>query len=225
MEVNKPKNNTILPSKIRFDNELNDSEKVMYAEIAALSGLHGYCFASNKHFSNLYNCHVNTISRRIKALEKHGYIKVEITRDEKTKKYTRKIYLTENFIQKALTKIDDGTHIKTDEESLTNNGEYNNININDTNNINNNILENFDNIKLTDEQIEALQNEYGASNTYEAIEYLSLYKKSSGKEYRDDYATIKLWVMDNVMRNENNYTRKKKEIIDMNWEQYYDVGN
>lgn len=172
MQVNIPKNNTILPSEVRFDNKLKDSEKIIYAEITALSILRGYCFATNKYFSNLYNCHVNIISRRIKALEKHGYIKVEITRDEKTKKYTRKIYLTENFIQKALTKIDDRTGTKTCEESLTNNGEYNNININDTNNINNNILENFDNIKLTDEQIETLQNEYGASNTYEAIEFV-----------------------------------------------------
>ena len=175
MEAKIPKNNTILPSEVRFDSKLKDSEKVMYAEIVALSALHGYCFATNKHFSKLYNCHVNTISRRIKALEKHGYIKVEITRDEKTKKYTRRIYLKENFIQKSLTKIDNRSNNKTCEESLNNNGEYNNISIND---VNNNILENFANIELTYEQIEALQNEYGASNTYEAIEYLSWYKKS-----------------------------------------------
>lgn len=175
-------------------------------------------------FSNLYNCYVNTISRRIKALAKHGYIKVEITRDEKTKKYTRKIYLTENFIQKALTKIDDRTGTKTCEESLTNNGEDNNININDTKGINNNILESFDNIKLTDEQIEAIQNEYGDVYTYEAIEYLSLYKKSSGREYRDDYATIKVWVMDNVIRNGNKCTKGNKNTDAINYEEWYDIG-
>lgn len=134
---------------------------------------------------------------------------MEITRDEKTKKYTRKIYLTENFIQKALTKIDDRTNTKTCEGSLNNNGEYNNININDTKGINN-ILENFTNIELTEEQIETLQNEYGAPNTYEAIEYLSLYKKSSGRKYRDDYATIKLWVMYKVIRNQNKSARDNK---------------
>lgn len=215
MEDTKPKYYAIIPAYVRYDNELNADEKIIYAEITALSILRGYCFATNKYFSNLYNCHVNTISRRIKALEKRGYIKVEITRDEKTKKYTRKIYLTENFIQKALT--------KTDEESLTNNGEYNNININDTKGINN-ILENFTNIKLTDEQIETLQNEYGASNTYEAIEYLSLYKKSSGREYRDDYATIKLWVMDNVIRNGNKSTSGNKNTDAINYEEWYDIG-
>lgn len=225
MEETKPKYYAIIPAYVRYDNELNADEKIIYAEITALSILRGYCFATNKYFSNLYNCHVNTISRRIKALEKHGYIKVEIGRDEKTKKYTRKIYLTENFIQNALTKIDNRTHTKTCEESLTNNGEYNNININDTNNVNNNILGNFDNIKLTDEQIETLKNEYGAFNTYEAIEYLSLYKKSSGKEYRDDYATIKLWVMDNVIRNGNNHTKKNKITSEIDYEEYYDVGN
>ena len=224
MEETKPKYYAIIPAYVRYDNELNADEKIIYAEITALSILRGYCFATNKYFSSLYNCHINTISRRIKALEKHGYIKVVLGRDEKTKKYTRRIYLTENVIQKALTKIDDRTGTKTDEESLTNNGEYNNININDTNNLNN-ILENFDSIKLTDEQFEALQNEYGASNTNEAIEYLSLYKKSSGKEYKDDYATIKLWVMDNVMKNENNYTRKQKKLSLIDWEKYYDVGN
>lgn len=132
MEVIKPTGFAIIPAYIRYDNEINDSEKIMYAEITALSRLYGYCFATNKHFSRLYNCHVNTISRRIKALEKHGYIKVKIGRDDKTKRYTRKIYVTDDYIQKALTKIDDRTHIKTDEESLTNNGEYNNININNT---------------------------------------------------------------------------------------------
>ena len=223
MEETKPKYYAIIPAYVRYDNELNADEKIIYAEITTLSILRGYCFATNKYFSNLYNCHVNTISRRIKALEKHGYIKVEITRDEKTKKYTRKIYLTENFIQKALTQIDDRTNTKICGKSLTNNGEYNNININDTNNLNN-ILESFDNIKLTDEQIETLKNEYGASNTYEAIEYLSLYKKSSGKEYRDDYATIKLWVMDNVIRNENNHTKKNKITSEIDYEEYYDVG-
>lgn len=223
MEETKPKYYAIILAYVRYDNELNADEKIIYAEITALSILRGYCFATNKYFSNLYNCHINTISRRIKALEKHGYIKVEIGRDEKTKKYTRKIYLTENFIQKALTKIDDGTYTKTCEAPLTNNGEYNNININDTKGINN-ILENFTNIKLTDEQIETLQNEYGASNTYESIEYLSLYKKSSRREYKDDYATIKLWVMDNVIRNENKCTKGNKNTDAINYEEWYDIG-
>lgn len=71
----------------------------MYAEITALSALYGYCFVSNKHFRKLYNCHVNIISRRIKALENHGYIKVKLTRDEKNKKYTRK-----NILQRTLHK-------------------------------------------------------------------------------------------------------------------------
>ena len=53
---------------------------------------------------------------------------------------------------------------------------------------------------------------------------MSLYKKSSGKEYRDDYATIKLWVMDNVIRNENNHTKKNKITSEIDYEEYYDVG-
>jgi len=97
--------------------------------------------------------------------------------------------------------------------NLNNNGGYNNI------------LENFADIELTDKQIEYLQNEYGASNTYETIEYLSLYKKSPGREDKDDYATIKLWVTDNVIRNKNSYTKKPKEVSLIDYEQYYDVGN
>ena len=53
---------------------------------------------------------------------------------------------------------------------------------------------------------------------------MSLYKKSSGKEYKDDYATIKLWVMDNVIINENNYTKGNINTDAINYEEWYDIG-
>lgn len=100
MEDTKPKYYAIIPAYVRYANELNADEKIIYAEITALSILRGYCFATNKYFSNLYNCHVNTISRRIRALEKHGYIKVEITRDEKTKNIQGRYILQRTLYKK-----------------------------------------------------------------------------------------------------------------------------
>ena len=101
MEETKPKYYAIIPAYVRYDNELNADEKIIYAEITALSILRGYCFATNKYFSSLYNCHINTISRRIKALEKHGYIKVMLGRDEKTKNIREK-YILQRTLHKKL---------------------------------------------------------------------------------------------------------------------------
>lgn len=55
-----------------------------------------------------------------------------------------------------------------------------------------NIYGEFENVKLTEDEYKKLSTKFNGSLT-EKIENLSGYKKSTGKKYKDDYATILNW--------------------------------
>ena len=77
MENEKPSYYAIIPANVRYDNRLKANEKLMYGEIVCLSNKNGYCFASNKYFSELYEVSPQAISGWVKHLEKCGYISCE----------------------------------------------------------------------------------------------------------------------------------------------------
>lgn len=81
----KPNYYAIIPANIRYDENLKDKAKLLYAEITALSDKNGYCFASNRYFAELYNVSPTTISLLIKNLIDNGYIESEIIYKEGTK--------------------------------------------------------------------------------------------------------------------------------------------
>lgn len=88
---------SIIPADLRYDNRLKATEKLFFSEISALTNALGYCYAGNKYFSKLYDCDIRTITRWIKSLEKFGYIKVELIRDEKQVIKERRIYTRESM--------------------------------------------------------------------------------------------------------------------------------
>lgn len=51
----------------------------------------------------------------------------------------------------------------------------------------------FDNILLTEEEYQKLVERFGEVGTKDRLEALSLYKRSKGKRYKDDYATVLAW--------------------------------
>ena len=79
----------VLPAAVRYDQELSSSAKLLYAEISALTGETGYCFARNAYFENLYGLSERTVSRLIKDLAERGYLRIE---DGSGGKETRKLY-------------------------------------------------------------------------------------------------------------------------------------
>lgn len=81
----KPNYYAVIPANVRYDKELKDKAKLLYGEIVALSDKHGYCYASNKYFANLYEVSTTTISTLIKNLVEKGYIESEIIYKEGTK--------------------------------------------------------------------------------------------------------------------------------------------
>ena len=75
--VRRPAYWAVLPAEIRYDPELPDKAKLLYAEISSLTSETGYCWASNEHFCQLYACTERTIRRLISALAARGYIRIQ----------------------------------------------------------------------------------------------------------------------------------------------------
>ena len=69
-----------IPANVRYS-DLKPNAKLLYGEITALSNKHGFCFASNNYFANLYKVNKNTISSWISDLKNKGFIEVTIERD------------------------------------------------------------------------------------------------------------------------------------------------
>lgn len=82
---------SILTASVRYDKDLNANEKILFSEITALSNKYGYCTASNKYFSNLFQADERSIRRWFSNLKQHGYIKINlITKDKEI--IARRIY-------------------------------------------------------------------------------------------------------------------------------------
>lgn len=90
---------SILTASVRYDPRLKKfaDEKVLFSEITALSNKYGYCTASNKYFSKLYDRPIPTISKWINHLKELGYLKVEMVREGKEIKQ-RKLFPNANPI-------------------------------------------------------------------------------------------------------------------------------
>lgn len=83
----------ILTAEVRYDNDLKANEKLLYAEITALTKSSGKCFASNKYFADLYGVSTVSISKWVNNLVKKGYLQSEIIYKEGTKQILNR-YLT-----------------------------------------------------------------------------------------------------------------------------------
>lgn len=74
---------SLLPAAVRYDSRLKGDAKVVYSEILLLSNKAGYCYATDQHLAALFSKTRVTINGYVKSLEKHGYIKIETTRQGK----------------------------------------------------------------------------------------------------------------------------------------------
>jgi len=106
----------IIPANVRYA-DLKPNAKLLYGEITALSNKHGFCFASNKYFADLYKVNKNTISSWISDLKNYGFITVKIERNVNNQITKRCIGI--------LKKMDNPIHEKL---------KYNNTSINTTSN-------------------------------------------------------------------------------------------
>lgn len=78
----------IIPAYVRYDKDLSSTSKLIYAEITALCNEKGYCWATNKYFSDLFNISVRQVQNILKQLCDKNFIKIIIE-----KKTNRKIFV------------------------------------------------------------------------------------------------------------------------------------
>ena len=89
--MNNPNYYAILTSDVRYCKDLSAQEKLLFAEITALSSKDGSCFAGNKYFADLYSLTDTTISHQISHLAELGFINISY---EKVGAKVKKRYIT-----------------------------------------------------------------------------------------------------------------------------------
>ena len=75
----------IIPANVRYDNSLSANAKLLYGEITALCNDKGYCWATNKYFSDLFGVSQKSVSNWISMLVIKRYLFLKMIYREGTK--------------------------------------------------------------------------------------------------------------------------------------------
>ena len=94
MDENRPGYYAIIPADVRYDPEIPPNAKLLYGEISSLIGPEGFCYASNQYFAEIYGFTQTTVSKLVAKLEKAGYIKRELEKDNSGQVVRRRLYLS-----------------------------------------------------------------------------------------------------------------------------------
>ena len=113
MVVDKPSFYAILPADVRYAEDLTSLQKILYAEITALTNKEWYCYAGNSYFAELYNKDPTRVSKTISDMQKKWYLQVS---RENESWFVRRIYVWE---LKELKKTIKTTCRKTQDPSCT----------------------------------------------------------------------------------------------------------
>lgn len=124
----------IIPANVRYDKNLTPNAKLLYGEITALCNEKGFCWASNKYFSDLYEVSNTSISKWIASLIKGNYIKSVLSYKEGTQEIDKRILtiVTYPIEEKLYTPIKDLLHTPIEEKLIVNTTVSNTTVINNT---------------------------------------------------------------------------------------------
>lgn len=89
--MDKPNYYSVIPSMVRYDNDLKPNEKLLYGEITSLTNKNNECWATNNYFAKLYDVDISTISRWISHLKEKGYITVDLIYKNETKEIEKRV--------------------------------------------------------------------------------------------------------------------------------------
>ena len=92
MGLDKPSFYAILPADVRYAEDLTSLQKILYAEITALTNKEWYCYAGNSYFAELYKKDPTRVSKTISDMQKKWYLQVS---REKESWFVRRIYVWE----------------------------------------------------------------------------------------------------------------------------------
>jgi DNA-binding PadR family transcriptional regulator len=111
----------VIPNKVMYCKNLTANAKLLMGVIIDLCNSKGNCWASNQYLAEILDTHFMTISKWIHFLEKNGFIKCNVKKDNK-----RKIYIAQSLSKSlelyAKLLIDyksNSLHIQTQQEQLS----------------------------------------------------------------------------------------------------------
>lgn len=156
--------------------------------ISSLCAEKGYCFASNKYLSQLFDIPEQTISRKIKLLENKKYITIEYKK--------RGCEVIERYIRLTKLLIDDKQKCVSTINKIV---KDNNININNTSNNKYIYMGTYKRIKLTKDQYNKLIDDYGEDYINQIINRLDEYVESNNNKnkYSNYNLVIRKAIRDN----------------------------
>ena len=207
----------IIPAHVRYCKELEPSAKLLYGEITALCSVEGYCWATNKYFSDLYGVDSRTITNWLRSLKILNFIRVEVEVDGIQR--SRKIWISPE-IKKVFTKgkkfPDVGKKISPRREK-----KFPYINTTSTTPSKETpptpsrgdveLYGKF--VQLTKEELVSLADQFGKEKTLQVIEEINDYLASTGKKpYQDYAATIRNW----MRRRKNEPTKSHQTLVEKN---------
>lgn len=188
-----------IPKEIWLCKELTPLEKMYLVEIDSLDDEENGCFASNKHFEEMFGQKSANATRIITNLKEKGWLDISYIysgkeiekRIIKVKRppYPDRYYKNYNTYYKnyneVLYKLEDMYYKKYNDSNTLLDKQLDN----NKKNIIKKRYGEFENVLLTDEEYHKLEK----SNLLSYIERLSSYIASKGKKYKSHYATILNW--------------------------------
>ncbi len=98
----------VIPEAVLGDNRLTFLERMLLIEIVSLCKKNGYCWPTNRHFMDKFDCTKTTISKSISSLSKYNYIDVEINNCEKNN--SKRIIRLSEALKKRIMGIKENTN-------------------------------------------------------------------------------------------------------------------
>ncbi len=191
-----------------LDKEIKD-ELGLLLIISSLCAENGYCFASNKYFAELFDLSEETISRKVKLLERKNYISVE---------YEKKgCEIINRFIRLTKMSIHD---YQICQSTIDKNVKDNNIRLNNIKEIDNNKLLSIKKkfVKPTLDEVKQYCNE--RKNKVNPQMFIDFYESKGWKigntPMKDWKACIRTW--ENKNSNNNRQVSKTPSWLDKNIE-------
>ena len=141
IEQDNPGYYSVIPANVRYDVDLCPNAKLLYGEITALCNKKGYCWATNKYFSRLYQVSTVAVSKWINQLVKKGYIFSIIKYEETTNYFLETVIIKKRILSLQPLKNDEEGVVKENfkgvikqkfKGGIKQKFKYNNISINNT---------------------------------------------------------------------------------------------
>ena len=129
--MEKPNYYAVIPSIVRYDQNLTANAKLLYGEITCLTDQDGNCFAGNEYFAKLYEVSTVSISKWIAQLISANYITVKYVYKEDTKQIIKRIITLavggKEKLTTYITKVNGGgkEKFKDNIDIYSNHGDYN----------------------------------------------------------------------------------------------------